>query len=84
MDASKFDILLKKIWATEENEISCSDCFDLISDVVDLEISGATLPEGLKIVHQHLHQCRACMDEYEVLRDLALMDADPDRDNSQP
>ena len=70
MDDSKFDAWVKKILATEEAELSCSQCFDLVSDYVDAELSGAEIQGTLRRVKQHLDQCLACRDEYELLHDL--------------
>ena len=74
MDEMKFERWIKKIHATEDEEISCSECFDLVSDYVDAELDGAEPGGVLKRVKQHLDQCKACQDEYEMLRDLVIMD----------
>ncbi len=62
---------LEQIYATEADEISCSDCFDLISEYVDRELEHAALDAQMQRVHQHLAQCRVCQEEYQVLRELA-------------
>ena len=76
MDESKFEVWVKKILATEEEEISCSLCFDLVSDYVDMELAGAEMPGPFQKVEAHLNQCLACRDEYQLLHDLAQLDAD--------
>ncbi len=75
MDHSKFDQWVKKIMATEKEEISCSECFDLISGYVDHELSGETTGMVMSQVAKHLKQCPACQQEYEVLLDLAMQEA---------
>lgn len=81
MKTSKFDVWIKKILATEAEEISCSECFDLVSDYVDAEASGEQVqpesPQGkmMRKVKHHLGQCQVCMEEYEVLRDLVRMES---------
>jgi predicted anti-sigma-YlaC factor YlaD len=71
----KFDRWIKKIRATENEEISCSECFDLVSDYVDAELAGGEMSGTMKRVKHHLEMCKACQDEYEMLRDLVMKDA---------
>ena len=78
MKTSKFDAWINKILATEDKEISCSQCFDLLADYVDAEIMHRPILENNQKVKQHLYQCQVCHEEYEILRHLAQMDADGD------
>ena len=66
--------LVRSIAQTEDEEISCSECFDLVSEYVDREVAadGRRLPQ----LEQHLQQCSVCREEYEILRDLARLEAD--------
>ena len=75
MEESKFNTWVKKILATEEEEISCSLCFDLVSEYVDMELAEAEMPPILHKVKAHLNQCQACQDEYQLLHELARLDA---------
>lgn len=59
-----------QILSTEEQELSCSDCFDLISEYVEREQQHAALDARMTSLHQHLGQCRVCREEYEMLSDL--------------
>ncbi len=70
MKRSRFESWLRNIAHTQESEISCSECFDLISGYVELEVSGANPAGKMPQVSQHLHHCPACREEYETLRDL--------------
>ncbi|MBP1694557.1 MAG: hypothetical protein H6Q37_2440 [Chloroflexi bacterium] len=70
MDESKFNQWINKVLTTEEDEISCSDCFDRVSDYAEAEIVGAEMDAALQQVKQHIHQCQVCFEEYELLRDL--------------
>jgi hypothetical protein len=63
---------LEQVQETLPEEISCSECFDLISTYVDLEMDEEPAQQRLPLVHQHLKQCQVCRDEYELLHDLAL------------
>jgi len=74
MDRNRFENWLKNIYATREEEISCSECFDLVSRFVELEVAGQNAAARMPELKQHLDQCRACRDEYESLRDLRLLE----------
>lgn len=74
MKKDRFDRWLENIAATQDEEISCTECFDLISQYVELEFSGKNATAVLPKVHQHLGQCRACREEYEALHDLRQLD----------
>jgi len=71
---NRFERWLQNIYKTEDEEISCSECFDLVSHFVDLELSGEDAPARLPQLKQHLDQCAACREEYETLRDLQILE----------
>lgn len=70
MKRERFEVWLRNIFETQEVEISCTECFELVSGFVEVEASGRDAVAELRYVKQHLEQCRACRDEYESLRDL--------------
>lgn len=72
MNRSFFDVWLRNIYKTLDEEISCTECFDLSSQFVEMEISGRDIAIELPQVKQHLDQCRACREEYETLRNLII------------
>ena len=74
MKPKRFDVWLRNISETQEEEISCTECFDLVSRFVELEMAVGAVGTELPEVKQHLNQCRACRDEYEMLRDLARLE----------
>lgn len=74
MEHSRFNTWLRNIYQTRDEEISCTECFDLISHFVELEASGEDAAARLPQLQQHLNQCPACHDEYETLRDLRRID----------
>lgn len=74
MKRERFENWLKNIYETREEEISCSECFDLVSRFVELEVSGQSATAQMPLLKQHLDQCRACRDEYETLRDLRFLE----------
>lgn len=59
--------LLRQLAATQDHEVSCSECFEQISDDADLELAGAPVAERLRLLRQRLGQCRVCREGYEVL-----------------
>ena len=74
MDRNRFENWLKNIYETQDEEISCTECFDLVSRFVELEVAGQNAAARMPELKQHLDQCRACRDEYESLRDLRLLE----------
>jgi len=62
--------LLRDVSETEAEEISCSECFELLSPGVELDLAGSTTaPTLLRLAH-HLRQCGVCRDEFETLREF--------------
>ena len=76
MKKGRFERWLQNIYQTQEEEISCSECFDLVSHFVEVELSGEDPSIKFPQLKQHLNQCAACRDEYETLRDLARLEKD--------
>jgi hypothetical protein len=71
-----FHRLLQHIADTDDEEISCAECFDLVPQYVDLEVAGQAGDQTLLPLQQHLRQCGVCREEYEALRDLVRLEAD--------
>lgn len=82
MQRKRFESWLKNIYETQEKEISCTECFELISPYVELEIARADASTKLPQVKQHLDQCSACREEYETLRDLRRLEEEGDMPSS--
>ncbi|MGE5139732.1 MAG: hypothetical protein ACM3JD_09735 [Rudaea sp.] len=74
MESFELDRWISQIAKTEAEEISCSDCLDMVSEFVEKELAGETADERLARVGQHLGQCRVCREEYEVLKELVELD----------
>jgi Zn finger protein HypA/HybF involved in hydrogenase expression len=70
MNRDRFESWLRNIFETQDEEISCTECFDLVSRFVELEVSGQDAAAKMPQVQQHLDQCPACRSEYKTLRDL--------------
>ncbi len=80
MKKDRFERWLHNIHHTQEEEISCSECFDRVSHFVEVELSGEDAATRMPELRQHLNQCAACREEYETLRDLARLE----KDNEMP
>ncbi len=74
MKHHRFAKWLRNIYETQEEEISCTECFDLVSGFVELEAAGQDAAARMPQLKQHLEQCPACRDEYETLRDLRRLE----------
>ena len=74
MKRDRFERWLQNIYRTQDEEISCSECFDSVSHFVEVELSGEDPVSKVPQVKHHLDQCRACREEYEALRDLARLE----------
>ena len=74
MRYDRFENWLKNIYETRDEEISCTECFQLVSPYVELEISGQDAAARMPELKQHLNQCSACREEYEALRDLRRLE----------
>ena len=75
MERAPLRRLLRSIADTADEEISCTECFDLVSQYVDLEVAGTVSDHTLPRLTQHLQQCGVCREEYEMLRDFARLEA---------
>jgi len=74
MKSARFERWLQNIYTTQDEELSCSECFDAVSHFVEVELSGADAMVRMPKVKQHLDQCPACQQEYETLRDLGRLE----------
>ena len=76
MSVSKFERLLRLASRTQEQELSCTECFDVLPQYVDLERAGAAPDRQVPLFPQHLEQCAVCREEYETVRELARLEAE--------
>ena len=66
---------LERLLGPSTPEITCDQCFELLDEYVDLELSGADAEARVPGLRAHLQGCPACRDEHDSL--LALADKDP-------
>jgi hypothetical protein len=76
MSRDQLERLLQLVLRTRDEELSCTECFELLPQYVDLEIAGAGADTRLALFRQHLDQCAVCREEHEVLLDLARLEAE--------
>ena len=74
MKSNRFESWLQNIYNTQDEEIFCTECFDLVSRFVELELASGDPALKMPQVIQHLQQCSACREEYETLRDLRRLE----------
>ena len=74
MKRNRFERWLQNIFHTQDEEISCSECFDLLSHFVDMELSGEDAAARMPVLKQHLDQCSTCREEYATLRDIQQLE----------
>jgi hypothetical protein len=67
---------IHRMWKTQDEEISCSECLDLVPQYVDLALASGGAEDLMPQLKLHLDQCTVCWEEYRILRDLALMEAE--------
>ena len=59
--------LLRMLANTEEQELTCEQCFAFLDYYVELEAAGADVERILPEVAQHLRVCTDCEEEYRAL-----------------
>jgi hypothetical protein len=75
MNTSRLHRLLRLLSLTEEEELSCAQCFELLPRYVELNVAGGAPDAGLPLFEQHLQQCAVCREEYDTLRELVRLEA---------
>jgi hypothetical protein len=73
---SQLERLLRLVVRTEDEELGCTACFELLPLYVDLEVSGENPDLRLPLFRGHLEQCAVCREEYETVRELARLEAE--------
>ena len=67
MTKQLWQLLLQSALETEEIEISCLECWNLLDQYADLILDGAEPDEIMPAVRQHLKNCPTCTHEFETL-----------------
>jgi anti-sigma factor RsiW len=62
--------LINRLLGPAGPEVSCEECFELLDQYVDLELTGADVDARLPGMRAHLEGCPACREDHESLREL--------------
>ena len=76
MTTPDFDGLLRHIRETADEELSCTQCFELVPRYVEIELAGQPADEAIPRLRQHLDRCGVCREEYETLRELVRLETE--------
>jgi hypothetical protein len=61
---------LGRLLGPKEPEVACDECFVLLDQYVELELSGKDADAAIPGLRAHLEGCPACREEHESLRAL--------------
>ena len=67
MTKQLWQLLLQSALETQEIEISCLECWNLLDQYADLILDGTNPDEIMPAVRQHLNNCPTCTEEFETL-----------------
>ena len=67
MENTHIHKLLSSALATEEIEITCQECYDVLDDYAEQLLAGLDPETAMPGVTQHLKQCFCCGHEFEAL-----------------
>jgi hypothetical protein len=73
--AGKDDMRLERLLGPAGREVSCDECFELLDEYVELELSGPDADARIPGMREHLQGCPACREEHASLRALVQSDA---------
>ena len=66
-DVAKVQELIRSIFAVRDEEMLCSEFFDILPRYVDRQLAGEDVDKLLPEVGHHLHQCPECDEVYQAL-----------------
>jgi hypothetical protein len=62
--------LLARLLGSDEEELSCEQCFEQLDRYVELELSGADADAAIPGMRSHFQGCSACAEDHRSLRAL--------------
>jgi hypothetical protein len=68
LDESKIKLLLEALVLTHETEVDCDECFDAMAEFAESQLSGASVPQALVLIDDHIRICADCNEEFEILK----------------
>jgi len=75
MRLTLFHDWIRRIYATQDEELDCDQVFEILARYVDVEIGGGRPRTCFPGVEHHLRQCPHCYDLYLGLRDAAVLES---------
>jgi anti-sigma factor RsiW len=72
----KFKWLIRSIFAVQEQEMLCSEFFELLPRYVDGQLAGEEADKLFPQLTHHLHQCPECDEVYQALRKAVQSEKD--------
>lgn len=66
--------MLRRLLGPPGPELTCEQCFELLDEYVERELTGAAADHVVRGMPAHLEGCSACREEHDSL--LALLVAD--------
>jgi hypothetical protein len=76
----KITDIVKTIFNTHAEDITCDECFEHIDEYVDMLRAGQDPSEVLPQVKGHLVQCRCCEMEFRAL--ISILEAEAENSTS--
>ena len=67
LSRQQIDTLLEMLSSTQEEELTCDECAQLLADFAENYPECDSLTTGLEAVKQHLQLCGECREEFEAL-----------------
>jgi hypothetical protein len=62
---------LRRLLGPGAYEVGCDECFELLDEYVEIELSGGDADARLPGLRAHLEGCQACREEHDSLSALA-------------
>jgi hypothetical protein len=73
----KFKWLFRSIFAVQDEEMLCSEFFEILPRYVDLQLEGNDVDKLFPKVIHHLHQCPECNEVYQALLQAVQSEKEP-------
>jgi hypothetical protein len=73
MDIETLKMVVCEVITTHTDELSCSECFELLDKYAELTLIGQDAARRMPHVHDHLERCTDCREEWSGL--LAALEA---------
>jgi hypothetical protein len=62
--------LIARLLGPAGHEVTCDECFELLDEYVELELTSGDADARLPGMREHFDGCPACREDHESLRDL--------------